>query len=70
MVFFWAVESCILVDIDQCFRGTYRLHNQSDDEGSKILSNIGQYLPHFVMLQLGRHTSFLLVAVRTSDLTV
>jgi hypothetical protein len=37
MAFIWAVETCILADINRRFRGTYRLHHQSDDKESKVL---------------------------------
>jgi hypothetical protein len=52
MAVFWAVALCSLVDIDQCFRGA-----RPDVGGSKLLWNVGQYLPD-CMLQHSRRQPF------------
>jgi hypothetical protein len=34
MMVYWDVALCILIEIDQCFRGTYCLHHKDDYGGS------------------------------------
>jgi hypothetical protein len=70
MAVFWDVASCSLVETDRSFRGMYRLHHRGDDyKGSKSLWNIGQNLPECTA-QHSRRQPFILVAVRTLDLTM
>jgi hypothetical protein len=48
MAVFWDVAPCSLVGIDRPFKGAYCLlyhSGKSDDGGSKLLWNVGQYLP-------------------------
>jgi hypothetical protein len=47
MTVFWDVALCSLVEIDPRFRGVYCIYHQGDpdNEGSKHIWNIGQFLP-------------------------
>jgi hypothetical protein len=40
---FWDAAPCSVVNIDRCFREAYC----PDDGGSKILQNVGEYLPEY-----------------------
>jgi hypothetical protein len=61
MSVFWDVVLCDMVDINRRFRGAH-----SDDGGSKLFRNVGQYLSDYTM----QHPKIQLVAVRTSNLTL
>jgi hypothetical protein len=63
MAVVWDVVSCSLADTDRRFRGAHH----HDNRDSKLLWNVGQYLPDY-MIQHPRRVIFILVAVRTSDL--
>jgi hypothetical protein len=48
MTFFRDFTPCSLLQVWRRFRGAYCLHHhRPDDEGSKHLSNVGQFLPDY-----------------------
>jgi hypothetical protein len=62
MAVFWVVSPCILVEIYQRFRGPCCLHHQGDetrpdDGSSKVLWNVGKFLPDYTALQPRRQPS-------------
>jgi hypothetical protein len=48
MAVFWDAIPCSTVVVDRRFR-VFSVHNQGDDGGSKLLWNVGQYLPHYTL---------------------
>jgi hypothetical protein len=51
---FWVVAPCSVVGFTDVSEELYSLHHQGDDrgdEGSKLLGNVGQYIPDYTMLR-------------------
>jgi hypothetical protein len=53
MAVFWDVAPFSLLDPDRRFRGTY----SNNDAGGKLLWNVDQYLPEYMMHHPRRHQS-------------
>jgi hypothetical protein len=63
MTIFWDVTPCSLVDTDRCLRGAYCLHHQGDCSETSV----SIYQTTWCYMQ--KTAVFILVAVRTSNLT-
>jgi hypothetical protein len=62
MAVFWDVAPCSLVDTDRHFRGAYCLQHRTDNGGSKVLWNVGQYLPDYTAQHRRRQPSSMVIS--------
>jgi hypothetical protein len=70
MTAFWSIASCILPKVNGYFRDAYCLHHQGDDAGSTHLWKVVGLLQRDHTTICQKALTFIIAAVKTSDLTL